>query len=415
MTPPIRPSVQPSLYRRGVRFYANIKRADGTWRNYNTGETDRARARDAAEAMQLRADKGLPPVETKDGAAVPAAALLTVRELAARFLREYPQGRAGLKDPDTYRMKARWDMAYLVLPYLGDARAATLRRADVRAYLQRLRDEKNYSAGTLQVALARLSIIYTFAIDEEILDIANPCQGVRLPKAPPSEDHYTIEQIARILALPDVPALVVAALYLGARVGELRALRWTDCDLESRVVTIRASYRSPMPKNRRPRQIPIHRELLPFLKRHKASGQTDPAGLVFPEPKLNGAGQRIGWRMAWPYELGGIEDVMKKAGAPAFGRPYKACRHSLATHLAKATRGNLDVVAKILGNGHGSHVASVTMGYIHTADLDYIAAELDKLSYLPAAKGRGGQGGELRRGAGEAPPTTESRCCADAQ
>ncbi len=43
------------------------------------------------------------------------------------------------------------------------------------------------------------------------------------------------------------------------------------------------------------------------------------------------------------------------------------------------------MVAKILGNGHGPHVASVTMGYVHTADLDYIAAELAQLSYVPQA------------------------------
>jgi integrase len=388
-----RPSVQPSLYRRGARFYANIRRLDKSWRNYNTGETDRNRAQTVAEAMQIRADKGLPPVEKKDGQAQAPAALLTVRQLAARFLLEYH--RHSIKDLDTYRMKAGYDFAYLLYPYLGDAVASTLRRGDVKAYLQRLRDEKDYGPGTLRVALARLSIVYSWAIDDEVLvDMVNPCQGIRLAKAAPSEEHYTLEQIGRLLALPDVPVMLVCALYTGMRVGELRALKWEWVDLEGRVLDVRASYEG-LPKNGRPRQIPIHRELLPWLKRHRASGQTDLAGLVFPEPHLNGAGQRIGWRMAWPDENDLLQEVMKRADAPVYGRPWKACRHSLGTHLAKATHGNLDVVSKILGNGHGSHVASVTMGYVHTADLDYIASELDKLSYQPAAKAGKGQGAKV--------------------
>lgn len=386
-----RPSVQPSLFRRGAIFYAKIKHRDGVWRNYNTREDERNRAQTAAEAMQIRADKGLPPVEKKDGQALAPAALLTVRQLAERFLKEYH--RHSLKDIDTYRMKAGYDFAYLLYPYLGDAVASTLRRGDVKAYLQRLRDEKGYGPGTLRVALARLSIIFSWAIDDEVLaDSANPCQGIRLAKAPPSEEHYSLEEIGRLLAMPDVPVMLVCALYSGLRVGELRALRWEWVDLERRVLDVRASY-DGLPKNGRPRQVPIHRELLPWLKRHRTAGQTDRAGLVFPVPHLNGAGQQIGWRMAWPDENDLPEKLMERARAPVFGRPWKACRHSLGTHLAKATRGNLDVVAKILGNGHGSHVASVTMGYVHTADLDYIAAELDKLTYAPAKVARAAAAG----------------------
>lgn len=396
---PQQPSVQPSLFRRGPIFWAKVRHVepDGrkVWKNYSTRQQERNLARDEATAMQIRADKGLPPVEKQDGKAMPAAALLTVRQLAERFLTSYRGRGHRLKDIDVYRQRARWDMTYLLYPYLGDARAATLRRGDVKAYLQRLREEKDYSDGTLQVALARLSSVFAWAIEEEIIDISSPCQGIHLDKAPPSEEHYTLEQIGRLLALPDVPMMLICALYTGMRPGELRAAQWEWIDLDERVITVRASWRTPSPKNQRPRQIPIHRELLPHLKRHKASQKTDPGGLVFPEPRLNGAGHVIGWRMAWPKENDFLEEIMKRADAPIYDRPWKACRHSLGTHLTKATRGNFDVVSKILGNGHGSHVASVTMGYIHTADLAYIAAELDKLSYAPAvtgaAKGKGGK------------------------
>lgn len=411
---PSKPSVEPSLYRRGAVFYAKIRHveADGrkVWKNYNTREADRNRARDAAEAMQLRADRGLPPIERKeDGQAVPAAALLTVRELIERFLKERDPGT--LKDIKEYRRRMASDCNYLIYPYLGAARASTLRRADIKAHLQFLREEKHYGLGTVRLALASLSVVYGWAIDEEILDISgNPCQRIRLAVPQPSEEHYTLEQVQALLALPDCPVMLATALYTGMRRGELRALRWAWVDLEGMVITVRGSYRTS-PKNKRPRQVPIHRELLPWLKRWQKECPPTAESLLFPMRDRNGPDGAVRWRMGTRKDDSGIGPALIAAKIePRPHRPWHAARHSLGTHLAKATRGNLDVVAKILGNGHGSHVASVTMGYVHTADLDYLAGELAKLTYLsrPDAKVLPFKGKEARRHRPPAPaPATD--------
>lgn len=402
---PVKLSAQPSLYKRGVRFYAKIKHPDGQWKNYNTGETLRQRALIVAEEFQARVDRGLPAIDKTTAGPTAPAALMTVRDLGERFSKEC---QPDVKDLEAYRCKARYELAYMVCPFIGDLVAVRVQRRDIREYLERLKAEKNYAPGTMRCALARVSTIYRWAIDTELLAMGNPCAGIKVPgKRRGADVCLSLEAIQRLLTLADkvlaaaerAPSevssellekateaiMLVTALYSGMRRGELRALRWAWVDLDRLLLEVRASY-TGLPKNGEERIIPLHAELRPWLLRWKAVCPKTNEGLLFPIALHSTNGRICGWHMedktGMDHEV--LGELLQQADAPCAARPWHALRHTLASHLAKATRGNVDAVSKILG--HRGPGLAVTLNYIHSADLDYLAGELNRLTYLPKAE-----------------------------
>jgi integrase len=79
---------------------------------------------------------------------------------------------------------------------------------------------------------------------------------------------------------PGLHGLVATLTYTGLRRGEACGLRWSNVDLERRLITVRRSYAGPT-KSGKDRMVPISAELVPILKQHKLA---DPwkSDLVFP-------------------------------------------------------------------------------------------------------------------------------------
>lgn len=97
---------------------------------------------------------------------------------------------------------------------------------------------------------------------------------------------------------PQWMPLVAMGFLIGARMGELRPLRWDkDVDLEHGLIHIRRSQRgryiNNRPKNGFQRNVAIHADVVAFLRRHRwrqLEGQVNnPMGLVFP-PSKKGSG-----------------------------------------------------------------------------------------------------------------------------
>lgn len=381
---------EPAIYERAGKWYAKIKypvghaeRPGGGWRNIPTGEAHKARALLAAEEMRDRVERGLPAVDPAAGGAV---ALMTVRELADRFLREYTRRR--IKDLARYRREAAGDFRVFIIPHLGERPAATLRRADVLAWINALRG--SYSGRTINLAVARLSALYTWALNLEILSGAHPCKGIESEATAPADDHLAMAECRAVLALdPDGLAdreqavwyMVAIVLYTGLRIGEVCALRWEQVDFKSGLINVLGNWKAGRsPKSGKPRAIPIHPELRPLLLRWQRI-----------TPGCGGAVFRGARRLYnAPSKLA---KILESAGAHVCRpRPWHGLRHSFSTHLTEATGGNVDLVARILG--HSSTAASaVTLGYVHPG-ASYLVQELAKLSYglprdeLAAARAR---------------------------
>lgn len=179
------------------------------------------------------------------------------------------------------------------------------------------------------------------------------------------------EEAKRFLGVlrPEYRALFAAALYTGARKSELIWWRREDVDLERATAWFRRSHGNPYTKNGSHREIPIHRELLPYLKAQLGSHASD---WVFP----NEAGERYSddWNLASV-----TRRAIAKAGIMDGGLPrdidFHGLRRVYATLLKRARCDNL---TRKLVLGHA--VKDVTDEIYTTVDEEFMRAEIEKMS-----------------------------------
>lgn len=159
--------------------------------------------------------------------------------------------------------------------------------------------------------------------------------------------------------LSDIPAggfgdhvtpVVLVSMNTGLRRGELLSLCWTDIDLDTRMLTVRAEHA----KNARQRHVPLNDEAWSALRRWHI--QTDGQGRVF-EPR--------DIKTAW---LG----VLGKAGIVGFR--FHDLRHHFASKLVMASV-DLNTVRELLGHAD----IKMTLRYAHLAPA-HLAAAVAKLS-----------------------------------
>lgn len=92
----------------------------------------------------------------------------------------------------------------------------------------------------------------------------------------PTFDFLTFDETAALLkaaeAEPQWHSMLVVAVRAGLRRGELRALRWSDVDLERRIIHVRQSFRRQamgLPKGGRSREVEMSEEVARVLSAHR--------------------------------------------------------------------------------------------------------------------------------------------------
>lgn len=164
--------------------------------------------------------------------------------------------------------------------------------------------------------------------------------------------------------------MLLLAIRTGLRVGELRALRWTNVDIERGVIRVREAAKVPTardvkaPKNNRFRDVPLSDDARAILKSHRHLKSSlvfcDGTGRMFLEHHCKHACKRA--------------SAAAKLGRVAYWHVY---RHTFASHLVM--RGvPIRTVQELLG--HSS--IQQTMRYAHLAP--NIPREAVKLLDQPA-------------------------------
>ncbi|MGV7196926.1 tyrosine-type recombinase/integrase [Xanthomonas axonopodis] len=133
------------------------------------------------------------------------------------------------------------------------------------------------------------------------------------------------------------PAVLIS-INTGLRRGELTSLRWTDIDMTTRVLTVRAA----AAKSRKGRHIPLNDEAISTLQRWE--NQTDDAQRVFPFADA---------KKAWGAVL---------ADAKIKEFRWHDLRHHFASRLVQAGV-NLNIVRELLGHSD----LKMTLRYAHLA------------------------------------------------
>jgi integrase len=196
----------------------------------------------------------------------------------------------------------------------------------------------------------RQVIVPTVAIINHAADLGwvSPIRVKRFPEEPVERRPATLAWVEAFAAqadadgLPHLAALCLFMFGTGARIGEAIGMRWTDVDLEARVVTLRG--RKPRPWSRVAHLPPPVVAALASLPGERHGGDT-----VF------GYAERGSVSKVW-------RNVVARAGIEAL-TPH-CCRHGFATTLLQA---GVDV-ATVAKRGGWKDVGILLKHYAHALD-----------------------------------------------
>jgi integrase len=188
--------------------------------------------------------------------------------------------------PSTVR---RYELAIRkhILPVLGSLRLADVDRARVRA-LTRKWVREGQDPSSIRNNLDPLRVIIREAVEDGQITV-DPLAKLTMPQGRGRRDRVADRAEAQRLlsALPDGErALWACAFYGGLRRGELRALRWTDVDLEAGVIRVSRTWDDvegevAAKTEAGEREIPIAGLLRHHLVAHKLATGRGGSDLVF--------------------------------------------------------------------------------------------------------------------------------------
>lgn len=128
-----------------------------------------------------------------------------------------------------------------VLPTLGGAKLSEIQRRDLQDVIDRM--ELEHSASTIRNAINPVRAIYRHAFARDLVKL-NPTIGLELPAVDGKRERIAsvaeAKDLLSVLNEEDRPVWATA-FYAGLRLGELRALRWENVDLDAGVIHVRDS------------------------------------------------------------------------------------------------------------------------------------------------------------------------------
>ena len=238
-----------------------------------------------------------------------------------------------------------------LLPALGARKLGDVRRADLQRLIDRMQADQA-APSTIRNTVNAARALYRYAVRADLVQV-DPTKNLALPAVRGRRDRIAAPSEAErlIAALPPSDrALWATAMYAGLRLGELRALRWSDVSLADGIVRIERSWdvkAGPVaPKSHAgTRKVPITgllRELLIEYRMQQEPGRT----LVF---------GRSGDR---PFNASTVRQRAVTAWSAAGLLPMTLheCRHTFASFMIAA-----GVNAKALSTYMGH--ASVTITF----------------------------------------------------
>lgn len=173
--------------------------------------------------------------ESEQGLLV-AGANITVSEWFEEYLKLYKEGK--VKDTTLYRIRQTFS------PCKNDM-VGMLKLQEIRAiHIQQLINtlhEKGNTYGTLNLLKSLLNEMFKKAIGNGYMMI-NPCDAVVLPKKVKYEQRFLTEEEQEMFL--DVAKeyyhydIFCANLSMGARIGEVLGLKWSDIDFENKTIHI---------------------------------------------------------------------------------------------------------------------------------------------------------------------------------
>jgi integrase len=181
-----------------------------------------------------------------------------------------------------------------VLPRWRGVRIGAVIPEAIQEWVNELAEDRH--PNTVRRIYSVLRAILKVAVERRYL-LANPCDPVRLPRAPAAViDQRVILSASEVAALaeavsPRYRVLIYTAAYTGLRAGELGALRRRDVDLLHGSVSVERALKDVSgqlifgpTKTAKARRVGLPRFLVDMLSEHLAALDGGPDALVFTSP-----------------------------------------------------------------------------------------------------------------------------------
>ncbi len=274
-----------SVFNRGTRdnplWYGKYKDEGGRWKMVPTKQPTKVQARRWVEEIEERISNGKVGIEApKDEK--------TFAQAIAYWLETHSAAALTSHGDNLGRAKPLVDaFGSLRLSEITHERIDAFRASCKRQTKEGLDGNRvpKWAVGTINRMLALLRKVLN---DSAHWGWITAAPKVKLLPQPETDFEYLRkDEATRFLSwtaenASDTFPLYAAAIYTGARMGELYGLRWIDVDLDQRVVTFSRSYDQPHTKSKKIRRVPVNAELVDVLKAWR--GRCAPSELVFPKP-----------------------------------------------------------------------------------------------------------------------------------
>jgi integrase len=296
------------------------------------------------------------------------------------WLAHYVEPRRKLSTYDKYETHVR---LYLI-PLLGTKRLETLSVADVRRFTTRM--QSAYTAATAKEAHRVLRTALTAAVREELIT-RNVASLVEPPRVKQREiSPWSLEETLTFLEAArrdPLYAAFVLAIAMGLRRGELVGLRWSDVDLDNRVLHVRQQVQrrrgtlyDDAPKSRRKRVVPMPALCIAPLRWHRLRQRE---AFARTGTEWSEKGYVFATRNGRPVEPRNVYRSFTRVAADAGLRVVRLhdARHGCATLLTAAGVAPR-VIMEILGHSQISITMDVYTHVVHDTQREAIS-HMDRL------------------------------------
>jgi integrase len=263
----------------------------------------------------------------------------------------------------------------------------TIDTSRIDAYRERVLAEGQLSRRTIQKILVLLHGILKRAKRKGWI-ASNPAEDAERVAVRRTGDfnvlsHEEVHAVARAESSELCAAIYVTAAFAGLRMGQLRALRWTDVDFGKRLLHVRRSFTADAfgaPKSQRVRSVPMSDQVARVLDRLSRGEQgTRPEDLVLsPGRNVPFYDDTVRKRFYVALEAAGLGRLRRKEDPIVF----HDLRHTFGTLAVQAFR--LSDVKAMMGHAD----ISTTMIYVHhvpqTDAADRLSAVLQRSDELPS-------------------------------
>lgn len=237
----------------------------------------------------------------------------TFKDLMDKYLEEYSSVK-GSTDRDKVSLKH-------LLPFFGHKIVTQILPRDVSKY-KALRRIEGASPATVNRELALMKHCFNVARREWELVRDNPVSMVSMEKEPPPRDRWlTREEEAKLLACSAdwLHRMIVFSVETGLRRGELINLRWSNVQMQVKVIVVWGA------KTKERRSVPLSRRAFQVLETNRRLGGA--GEFVFTHPSSNMQVNIQTLRTAF-------DTAIKRAGIDNFH--WHDLRHTFASRLAQA-------------------------------------------------------------------------------